>query len=150
MKYETGEFGPIYPQFKGKAKEAIKWLRKQKQGECPNALYREDIGYVDLVWGEPESLPKKGYGLAHIEAEHGNELKQLGFEIEDFIPITFTIGNVEHGRKGDKITIYSDTFKIIITTEWKGVHKKLLLTAFDMRSMRNKNKKRFEQKKSRH
>lgn len=49
---ETGEFGPIYRQFEKKPKQAIKHLRKMKAGECPKALYRDDIGYIDIVWGE--------------------------------------------------------------------------------------------------
>ncbi len=51
-KKEVGEFGTIYTQFKNRPKEAIKHLKKVKEGECVNAFYREDIGYVDLVWGE--------------------------------------------------------------------------------------------------
>ena len=49
---EIGIFGPIYRQFEKKPKEAIKHLRKMKTGECPKALYRDDIGYIDIVWGK--------------------------------------------------------------------------------------------------
>ncbi len=45
-------------------------------GECIKALYREDIGYVDIVWGVGG---KSGYGLCHIIEQHEDELKQLGF-----------------------------------------------------------------------
>ena len=108
-----GEFGPIYTQFKNKPKEAIQWLKKQKKGECVNALYREDIGYVDMVWGVAEDLTNgtKGYGLAHIISEHGNEMKQLGFEVEDFIPIVFKFGLYETRKKETKI--YFDNGKIV-------------------------------------
>ncbi len=44
---ETGEFGPIYRQFEKKPKEAILFLKEQQHGECINALYRDDIGFVD-------------------------------------------------------------------------------------------------------
>ena len=49
---ETGEFGPIYRQFEKKPKEAIKFLRKMKDGECIAALHRNDIGNIDIVWGK--------------------------------------------------------------------------------------------------
>ena len=49
---ETGEFGPIYRQFEKKPKEAIKFLRKMKDGECIAALHRNDIGDIDIVWGK--------------------------------------------------------------------------------------------------
>lgn len=39
----------IYKQFKGKPKEALLHLFSVKEGECPCAFYREDIGYVDFV-----------------------------------------------------------------------------------------------------
>lgn len=44
---ETGEFGPFYRQFEKKPKEAILFLKEQQHGECINALYRDDIGFVD-------------------------------------------------------------------------------------------------------
>ena len=92
-KKEVGEFGTIYTQFKNRPKEAIKHLKKVKEGECIAALYREDIGYVDLVWGENDKK-NKGYGLKHIIEKHGVQIKELGFEVEDFIPIIFQFGNL--------------------------------------------------------
>lgn len=59
------------------------------------ALYRKDIGYVDIVWGV---AGQNGYGLAHIISEHGDELKQLGFEIEDFISMVFAFGKKNKKR----------------------------------------------------
>ena len=41
---QQGAFGPIYTQFIGKPKEAIKFLRQQQKGECIAALHRDDIG----------------------------------------------------------------------------------------------------------
>ena len=49
---EMGDFGPIYRQFERKPKEAIEYLCKMQDGDCKNALYREDIGYIDIIWGE--------------------------------------------------------------------------------------------------
>ena len=46
---KIGQFGPIYTQFKNKPKDAIIFLKKRKNGECVKALYRQDIGYVDIV-----------------------------------------------------------------------------------------------------
>lgn len=49
---EIGEFGTIYRQFEKKPKEAIRFLCKNKAGDCIRALYREDIGFIDIIWGE--------------------------------------------------------------------------------------------------
>ena len=86
---EIGDFGPIFKQFKKKPKEAILFLKEQKKGECVDALYRDDIGYVDIVWGVGG---KNGYGLCHIIEEHEQEFIQLGFRLEDFIPMVFAFG----------------------------------------------------------
>ena len=43
---------PKYNQFENKPKEAIKHLLKVKKGDCLKALYREDIGHIDIVWGK--------------------------------------------------------------------------------------------------
>lgn len=51
-KVEIGDFGPIYRQFVGKPQKAIKFLRKKQTGECINALHRDDIGDISIVWGE--------------------------------------------------------------------------------------------------
>ena len=66
--FQQGMFGPIYTQFKGKPKEAIKFLRQQKQGECPASLHRDDIGDIDIVWGEvTDPVKHKGFGLWELE-----------------------------------------------------------------------------------
>lgn len=81
---ESGKFGPIYRQFKGKPKEAIKFLREKKEGECIAALHRSDIGDIDIVWGEiTDSIKHKGFGLVHIIDKHESEINRLGFNLEE-------------------------------------------------------------------
>ncbi len=132
-KENTGEFGLIYTRFKGKAREAIKHLKKVKTGECAQALYRADVGYIDIVWGENDNN-NKGYGLKHIIEKHGEEIKELGFNIEDFIPIVVQYG--DFNKKDSKKTrrVYeSKMFRFVIDTKYKGKNKNWLLTAFDLR-----------------
>ena len=129
-----GPFGTIYTQFKDKPKLAIKHLMKVKQGECTKALYRNDIGYIDIVWGENDPRTNKGYGLKHIIEKHGESIKELGFKVEDFIPIVVQYGEISV-KKSDKkkIVLESQMFRIIIQTIWDNRQKILLLTAFDLR-----------------
>ena len=68
---ETGEFGRIYRQFKRKPKQAIKHLIRVKQGEAVSAMFRSDIGFIDIVWGENDPVTNKGFGLKHIIEKHG-------------------------------------------------------------------------------
>ena len=62
-------FGKEYKGFKGK--EAIEKLIAEKQGFVQNAFSRDDVGNIDVVYGEivdPQKL--KGYGLKKILAKH--------------------------------------------------------------------------------
>lgn len=125
----------IYRQFKHKPKEAIKWLKKVKRGECPAALYRSDIGDIDIIWGENNPKTNKGYGLKHIIEKHGKDIKELGFEVEDFIPIVVQFGEFNL-KKSDahKKVFESKTFRFVVAIQTNvGGVKKWLLTAFDLR-----------------
>jgi hypothetical protein len=148
-KNTIGIFGTEYRQFRGKSKEAIKHLLKVKEGECVDAFYRDDIGYVSLVWGKAgtkEKAYKDGYGLAHIVKVHAKELKQLGFEIEDFIPLVFQFGKLD--RKKEKIFLNGEMFRLVITTEWFSKQKTFILTAFDLRPINRKNPIRAKEMKN--
>lgn len=142
-KHQKGIFGTIYTEFKQKPKDAIKHLMKKKEGECKDAFYREDVGYVSVVWGfegTEEKAYKDGYGLSHIIKVHKNEFEQLNFKIEDFICMIFTFGKLSPNK--NRIYLKGETFNLVITTEWLQKPKKIILTAFDLRSIESKNPKR--------
>ena len=132
---QQGTFGPIFTQFKGKPKEAIQFLREQQKGECIASLHRDDIGDIDIVWGEvTDPMKHKGYGLSHLIDKYEAEIKQLGFEIEDFVPIVVQFGELAEKKSDDKkITLESNMFRVIIQKKWNGKDKTFLLSAFDLR-----------------
>ena len=133
-KQEIGESGVVYRQFIGKPKEAIKHLIKVKRGECYAALYREDIGYIDIVWGKNDPKTNKGFGLKHIIEKHGKEIRQAGFKVEDFIPIVVQFGDFKEEKSTQKHKVFeSKLFRFVIQTQWNGEDKNWLLTAFDIR-----------------
>ena len=134
MKKQTqGPFGLIYTQFKNKPKKAIQHLKKVKTGECPEALYRDGIGHIDIVWGENDPETNKGFGLKHIIEKHGAEIKQLGFEVEDFIPIVVQYGELKISKSQEEFFLESKMFRVVIERTYKGKKKHWLLTAFDLR-----------------
>ena len=144
-KEENSAWYPQYKQFKNKPVEAIKHLMKVKKGDCLQALYRKDIGYIDIVWGENDKN-NKGFGLKHIIEKHGDEIKQLGFKVEVFIPIIVQFGELKKSDKPKRIELVGEMFKVVIKTEFreeksnKRIDKKFILTAFDLRPLAKKKK----------
>lgn len=96
----NGAFGPIYDQFRGKAKEAISFLTRKKAGEAVGALHHKDIGDIDLVWGNGKA------GLAHILSKHPNVLDG----IQDFINEMEVVQSSEN-----RIVIESDSHRAVIS-----------------------------------
>lgn len=109
---EKTEYGEAFPQFKGKPKQAIEHLLKVRRGYVPGAFHRDDIGDIDLVWGN------KHYGLKHIEKQRnkkGQDFNKLIEEITDAI---------ENGKMIDDEwdenikVIVDETKKILIKLTW--------------------------------
>ena len=96
----NGAFGPIYDQFRGKAKEAISFLTRKKAGEAVGALHHKDIGDIDLVWGNGKA------GLAHILSKHPNVLDG----IQDFINEMEVVQS-----SANRIVIESDSHRAVIS-----------------------------------
>ncbi|WP_096026855.1 LPD23 domain-containing protein [Campylobacter lanienae] len=66
------EFGTNYAEFYHDGENAIKKLLTERQGQVAGAFEREELGDIDLVWGEFKVVKGeiKGYGLGKIEAKH--------------------------------------------------------------------------------
>jgi hypothetical protein len=112
--------GQEYVGFKGQ--EAINKLLEEKQGYVPNAFYRENIGYIALIWGD-EKL-----GLNHIIKRRMDE----DLDIQDFLLDLVDIienGEIEIGGRGD-ILIRKNNKRIVISTTRNKFKIKFLLTAF--------------------
>lgn len=60
QKKPLSNFGKNHPEFYHKGKEAVAYLLKVKKGQVAGAFYRDDIGDIDLVWGNDN------FGLKHI------------------------------------------------------------------------------------
>ncbi|MCA5589872.1 hypothetical protein LA342_08880 [Campylobacter upsaliensis] len=121
------EFSKEY--FKGK--NAIDFLLKAQAGHIENAFYREELGDIDLVWGD------ENFGLRHIleqRAKQWGEEKALKF-------ISHLSENIEKGQiveleKG-RVGIKTDLTTIILD---KKENNNFVLTAFRDRN----NKKELE------
>lgn len=121
----TGDFGPIYDQFKGKPKEAINFLLKKKDGEAIGALHHKDIGDIDLVWGKEGTGHSDGYGLAKLAKFHPEVLDNLQ-DILDDMHVT--------KRTENRVQLESDTHQATVRLTWNDKKKTWLLTAFEKKN----------------
>lgn len=112
--------GNIYNQFKGKAREAIEFLKKRKEGVAQGALHHQDIGDIDIAWGN------KKMGLAHILDKHPNVIDGLQERIDDMNVVS---------RSENRIVLESNTHKAVIS-KMLGQEKtpQWLLTAYEKKS----------------
>ena len=112
-----GVFGNIYDQFKGKAKEAVAFLRNLKSGEAIGALHHKDVGEIAIVWDNAKA------GLQKIAKKHPEVLDNLQKVIDGM--------NVVQ-ESDNRIKLESDTHFAVVSRDWQGEKRSpWLLTAYE-------------------
>ena len=117
-----GSFGFIYNQFKGKAKEAVAFLLRKRNGEAIGALHHKEVGDIDLVWGEEGTGRSDGYGLAKLAKYHPEVLDNLQEILDDMYVTT---------RSENRVQLESDTHRATVRLDWDNEKKNWLLTAYE-------------------
>ena len=113
----SGDFGPIYDQFKGKPNDAVKFLMSQKDGEALGALHHKEIGAISIVWRNAKA------GLQKIAHKHPEVLGNLQ-EILDGMHVVRSSDN--------RVKLESGTHFAVVSRDWLGKeHTPWLLTAFE-------------------
>ena len=125
------EFGTNYAEFYHSGTSAIQKVMQEKQGQVSGAFYREDLGDIDLVWGD------SSFGMQHI-LEH----RTADFGEQKALDIVNEIPNIiEHGKiyreSNNKIELITDKYTLVLGLR---DDKKLIVTAF----RDSRNKKRLE------
>ena len=115
-----GEFGPIYEQFRGKPKEAVKFLMKKKTGEAVGALNHKDIGDISIVYGNDKA------GLKKIAVKHPEVLDIL----QDILDEATIVQQSEN-----RIKLESDRYFAVISKDYLGKPRDpWLLTSFEKKN----------------
>lgn len=122
---DYGDFGAIYNNFKGKAKEAVKFLLGKHNGEAVSALYHNDIGYIDLVWGKEGTNKSDGFGLAKLAKYHPEVLYNLQELLDDMLVIK---------RTDNRVQLESDKYQASVRLTWNSKKKTWLLTMFEKKN----------------
>lgn len=115
--------GQEYSGYKGQA--AINKLMQEKQGHVKAAFHREDIGDVDLLWGNDD------IGLKHILRQR----KEQGIDAVKFLStLTDTIENgAPQISKRGNIEILKDNQIAVVQLEFKGNRLNFIVTAYKTR-----------------
>jgi Phage tail lysozyme/phage-Barnase-EndoU-ColicinE5/D-RelE like nuclease1 len=97
-------------------------LTASQNGEVPGALYRDDIGPIDVKWGVAPAKGEPGYGLAKIVAKHPEVLDDLPAIIDGMDVVS---------RTDNRIQLESPDHKAAVRLDWDGKQQQWLLTAFE-------------------
>ena len=121
-----GVFGNIYDQFKGKVKEAFHFLMNKKSGDLLGVFHREDIGDIDLVWGD------ENMGLAHILGKHVGKGKdfETADDAVDMINEVIKKGRIFQDTE-NRYTLMLDGIGVGIRKDFDGEKKNWVVTAID-------------------
>ena len=104
---------------------AVKRVLSNHQ-DVPNAMYREETGGIDFVYGKAGDPAKKyagGYGIAHIFAKHGKEAV-------DMIPTVIAKGKTSQ-KYSDRIHFSFGDYTAVVRLDFDGKKKTWLVTNFE-------------------
>jgi hypothetical protein len=120
------DFGEHYLEFSGKPVDAIEYLLEKKSGYVPAAIYKDNVGDIDFVWGKGG---KDGFGFAHIIERRESE----GLDGEEFvrkIPELISEGTVNLSKYSDRVFITNKSNTAVIRLDYNGEKATWLVTAF--------------------
>ena len=118
-----GPFGRIFHEFVGKAKEAIAFLMKEKDGEAIGALHHKDIGEISLVYGNDSA------GLKKNSEKHPEVLDDLQAILDGMHIIS---------QSENRIKLESDTHYAVVSRDYNGTPRiPWLLSAFEKKENEN-------------
>ena len=117
-----GLMGNEYTGVKGK--DAIDKLLEEKQGHVKGAFYRDDIGEIDIFWGDDTA------GLCHIINQRRKDHMDVKKLLRD-LPSIISRGTLgSNSNSPNRENIFFGDKVIVITYELRGAETTAVLTAF--------------------
>ena len=121
-----GVFGNIYDQFKGKVKAAFDFLMKHKSGDLLGVFHRDEVGDIDLVWGNENG------GLSNIITKHVGEGKDFETPEKAIEKIEEVLKDGEVIQNGQmRYVVSKDGYRVAIRKDFDGEKKNWVVTAID-------------------
>jgi hypothetical protein len=100
---------------------------KEKRGHVKGAFHRDDIGDIDLVWGNDDA------GIKHILKRR----EEQGINTDEFMKNLSEVvekGNFRKKNERGNFEIMHEGKMAVISPEWNGTKITFLLTAFKTHS----------------
>lgn len=118
----------LKPEIKGvRGKAAIEAIRKAGKGYVKGAFYRNDIGDIDLFWGNDD------IGLKHILLRRQAQGVNMGKFLND---LTVTIENGKlRVNSGGNFEIWNDGNLAVVYPSFKGNKRNFVCTAFRQKKL---------------
>ncbi len=107
----NNDWGEAFTEFSNKPKEAINHLLKVKRGYVPNAFYRDDLGGIDLVYGN------RNFGLKHIKKRRKNTKQDFDKLMAD-LPEIIEKGEILNDKDKEFKIILNKARKVLIKLTW--------------------------------
>ena len=120
-------YGPEYKGYKGQ--DAVNKLLAEKQGHIKGAFHRNDIGYIDLIWGNDN------LGLKHIIKRREEEKPGHSKIVLDNLTETIQKASLRKvNNRGNFEFVYKNgktKYFVIIAPEYHGTKITYVLSAFN-------------------
>ena len=116
------QWGNVYQWATGKVKEAVDFLRKHRSGYLKGVFHRDEIGDIDLAWGNDKA------GLQHIIQRHIAEQDDFNSVDEAVEAIKRTVQNGKISQYGDRYIIDDTQYRVIVAKDTNG---NWVITAYD-------------------
>jgi hypothetical protein len=130
---EMGPHGPIAREFYGQPREALQWIRDQKNGFAAAAI-PHPAGAIGLPYGTPPdpTAGREGWGVAHIDDPVNGHPGWLDQHIQEIAtwPVVEEIRN-KNGRVVGRVLADGKGNRAVVSLDWKGQpHEEWLLTGY--------------------
>lgn len=114
-----------------KGQEAVEKLLQEKQGHVKGAFTRQDIGDIDLAWGDEEQ------GLCHLIKSRNEKNPYPAKEVLAALADTVENGELQRSKRGN-FEIWHKGIMAIVRPEYYGEDIRFVLTGFKQKKP-NKN-----------
>ena len=109
-----------------KGRSAVMYMLQERRGHIPAAFHRDDIGDIDLVWGDTVA------GLCHIFEQRQRKKQNVGSVIYG-LSTTLANGRIEEERnRFNSVCVRYGKMRVSVALGFKGSQRQAVITAYEV------------------